>query len=811
MRFPFLLCASLVFLTGCYDKQERAQEHFESALALFDDGDDARAMVELRNVLQNDGQHFEGRKLIAETLLAQGDMEGAYAQYLRLIEQYPDTVEIRRLLAELSLDTGNRREFERHSAAAIEMDPSLPAHQALGLMQTYFAARQSNDDITAAQTAEDALALLAANPELDTALRLLVDWHATGPDPASALPYIDNLLSRHPSSHSLMMARVRTLQAAGRDEDVGETLRALHDLAPDDEQIASMLLTWFVSRDDLAAAETFLRARAGADDSPADGHLNVVDFLAQTRGIPTALAELDRLQQANGETDLGLRYAAQAAAIRFETGETRDPAAMADIVEKITDIGIKNDAQIVLANMYRVLGDPAKVEALNDEVLARDPSHVEALVIRGSFHLRDNDPSSAVSDLRTVLDQAPRNTAALLLLANAHQLLGNVALAEQRLAQAVEFSDAAPQSAIPFAQFQIRRGNLSAADRVLNDSLANVFSVEAADLRAQILLQQGNMDAARNLVAQLANSTNPDANALARSLQVNILFNENQIEDSLSFLRNTLDEDGDGTDDLGTELQLLRIQMLTGRFDEAHTQLSALRDRFPDSEALPVIEANLLSMEGRTEDAIALFEAALETDPDQLIAIQRLYGLLQQTGDADAASALLQSSLARQPDARPLILLRALEQEQARQYEAALANYAALYAADPTDLVVINNYASMLAYYTDDADSLALADRISGPLKGSIEPAFLDTLGYIQLRQGALDDAILNFVTAARALPENPTLAFNLATAYAQSGRVDEARNEFERGFDLAQGLSIVPKLDEARTLYATLLAANDG
>lgn len=810
MRLTILAFISLTILSGCYDTKERAQKYYESALSLFESGDDARAMLELRNVLQNDGMHFEGRKLYADTLLEQGNIDGAYSQYLRLIEQYPDTVEVRRLLAEFALDLGNWNEFERQSSAAIKLDPDLPEHQALGIMQTYHTAGQNSDDVAAAQAASDARALLEKNPELDTALRLLVDWNATGPEPSRALPYVERLLERHPKSQSLMMARLRALDAAGRDDDVGAALRELYDSYPENEQYSDMLLSWFVSRGDTASAERFLREKAGADDGPIERHAAVISLLQQTQGVSAALSELDRLKTANADTDLGRRYAGQAAALRFEAGIDRSTATMAMIVENMDDVGIKNDAEVVLINMYLALGNQKAATALTSEILNRDPFHVDALVIRALEKISANDLSGAVNDLRTALDQAPRDVRTLLILANAQQRLGNVELAEQRMAQAVEVSNAAPQAAIPYARFQIRRGNMSAAQRVLNDSLANALDIEVAALLAQVQLQLGDTAGARNLLARLVESKNPDATALIRGLQASILFSENRIDDSLVFLSNSLDDVGDDTNDLGTELQMLRIQLLSSRFDEARVQLDALRARFPDSVALLVIEANMLSLEGRLDESIALFRKVLEANPDQLIAIQRLYTLLQNTGDQDGASALLISSLEQQPESRPLVLLRALELEQEGEIDAALASYEMLYAKDPENLVVANNYASMLAYYTEDEDSLARAKTISGPLNGSNIPAFLDTLGYISMRQGALNDAVLNFEAAARALPDNATLAFNLATAYARTNRQSEAIAELERGFRLSEGSLKAPNFEDAIALYATLGSASD-
>jgi tetratricopeptide (TPR) repeat protein len=104
---PLALVAALFLLGACDSAEERAEKHYQSALALIEAGDTDRALVELRNVFDLNGFHKEARKLYADTVLARGELTEAYGQYLRLIEQYPDTPEVRLTLAELAIGRGD--------------------------------------------------------------------------------------------------------------------------------------------------------------------------------------------------------------------------------------------------------------------------------------------------------------------------------------------------------------------------------------------------------------------------------------------------------------------------------------------------------------------------------------------------------------------------------------------------------------------------------------------------------------------------------------------------------------------------------
>jgi len=123
-RVPVMtaLCAAL-FLAACESDQEKAERYYQSGLALSESGDADRALLELRNVFNHDGFHKEARQLYADLLREQGRVREAYGQYLRLVEQYPNTLDVRITLANMAIAQNNWEEVERHGTAAFTLDP----------------------------------------------------------------------------------------------------------------------------------------------------------------------------------------------------------------------------------------------------------------------------------------------------------------------------------------------------------------------------------------------------------------------------------------------------------------------------------------------------------------------------------------------------------------------------------------------------------------------------------------------------------------------------------------------------------------
>ena len=783
--FRFLLLAlALTFVSACDDPEERAERYYQSALSLLEEGDVDRALVELRNVFDNDGYHKEARILYANLVLEQGELQEAYSQYLRVIEQYPDTFEVRRTLARLALDAGNWDEVKRHASEAIEAEPDLPQNKALLAALDYRDASVALDEPGAAAAAEAARALLEDSPDLIVARRILIDWLMRSPDPSQAFEHVEAALEQEPNSQGLHMARLQLLVQAGDTEATGAQLRTMYERFPEDENIPQLLIRWYLSEQDYEGAEAFLRELAGADDAEPDGHMTVVQFLAELEGAEAAEAELRRLAEVNADTDLGRGYSLRIAALRYDRGE--QDAAIADIEAIIAAAeggDLRHEAKLLLSRIVGSRGDEERAVALVEEVLAEDAGNVEALKSRAARRIRDDETGPAISDLRSALNQDPRDSQILLLLAEAQQKAGNVELAQQRLAPAVEVSGRAPFEVMTYARFLLARNALDVAEQVLTDGFrVNPGNLEIAGMLGDVLLRLGKANEAAGLLQGLERSDNPQAAPLARSLRAAILFSQNQIDESLAFLRDSADAE---VGDIGTTLQMLRIQVMSGRIAEARAMLEELKAQYPDAVSLQVLEGNLLAIEGRTDEAIEVYQALYAEAPDTLIIVERLHQLLLGAGRTDAADALLAEVLERQPEARSLRLLKALQLEREDDPDGAIAIYEVLYAENTGDAVVANNLASLLSVYRDDPDSIERAYVLARRLTGTQVPAFLDTLGWVQVRREEYDQAISNLQAAARGLPANPTVAFNLGLAYAAAGRTDAARDEIQRGLDM--------------------------
>jgi cellulose synthase operon protein C len=810
---PFLsvgLLVSTLILSGCESAEEKAERHYQSALSLLEVGDHDRAMVELRNVFQLNGLHKEARQAYVRILLDRGNLGEATGQLLRLVEQYPDTLDARQKLAELALARGDWAEFERHGQAAVALDAAPAANRAIAAALAYRVAVLTNALQDRAAAVDMAREVLAEVPGNRIAQRVVIDALLTGEDPANALPEIDKLLVQEPDSEDLHMLKFRLLAQQADQAVIGAQLREMHQRFPENATVRDWLLSWYLSQKDMDGAEAYLRGLAGADDGPIEGHLAVTQMLEALRSPEAARAELARLAEANKAGPTGRFWRALGAVQDYNTGDKRAALTeMEDILKGAPADDQTRRIKVMLAQILQADGNPVGARARVEEVLAEDPSHVEALKMRAAWRIAEDKPGDAIVDLRTALNQAPRDSQVLTLMAAAHEREGAHDLAGERLALAVEMSSNAPEESLRYARFLLRDGMREArvhvAESVLTDARrASPSHVGVLALLGDIHVANRNEDRVREVIAALQDMPGADAAAVAQRLETALVLARGQNEESLAFLQGMIAQ---GSADSRTVALMLDAQLRTGKPDEARAFLQGRLALAPEDLDLLQMLASVDMILGQTDAAEATYRKILALEPGAENPVRLYYELLVSAGREDEAVAVLRAARAANSGSVMLAWLMAGHVERSGDIDAAIAIYEELYVANTDNTVIANNLASLITAHRDDSESLERAFVIARRLRGLDVPAFQDTYGWIEFRRGNIEEAIRYLEPGAAGLPGDPLAQFHLGMAYsAIGGREAEAIAALERALEIGAD-SGLPQMRQARQRIEELKA----
>lgn len=795
-----------VGLAACDSVEERADAYYQSGLELYEAGDRNRAIVELRNVFALDENHIQARALIAKIFLERGSLGQAYGQYLRLIEQKPDHLEGRLVLAELAFEDRNWEEFDRHGTAAIEIDGTAQRAAAIALGLQYRQAVLDRDAATRAATATKADVLLADLPENAILLNLLLDRFLSAREFGDALAYIDQLIANRPDIRPYYDQRLRLLAALDDRAGIEAQLLEMRALFPEDEVIPNTLLRFYSDNNEMDKVEALLRDLAAAAPDQSAPLTNLIGFLNQVRGVDAAQAELETRLAANPDN---ITLKAMQATMDFSAG--RQDAAVAALEEVLRDAPASaqtNDIRIGLARMLIAMDNSVGAQRLVEEVLAQDPRQVEALKLQAVWQLQSNDPDAAISNLRQALEWAPEDAQILNLLADAHQLSGNPDLARDTLARAAEVSGYQADISLRYARLLIREDRFLPAEDVLKPALRrSPEDVELMSLLGQLYVRMDDQARLTQVIGALRRMDIEGADQAANTLEVQQVNRQSGADEALAMLERLAAGEGAG---LSAKLDLLRARLSTG---DAAGALSFAQDLLAENPDDPNLRFALAMTQGASGDLAASaagLRALLDENPMRArIWVELARNQLRQ-GDPDAARATILDGLAVLPEATDLLWAQASYLESELDIDGAIAIYERLYEQNPGSILAINNLASLLSAYREDEDSLQRAYEVARRLAGTNNPALADTYGWILSRRGAPDEALPYLELAAAALSEDPLVLIHLGQTYAALGRVPEAISALQQAIDLAGPGDTRPQIDQAAAALAGLRAGQN-
>jgi len=230
--------------------------------------------------------------------------------------------------------------------------------------------------------------------------------------------------------------------------------------------------------------------------------------------------------------------------------------------------------------------------------------------------------------------------------------------------------------------------------------------------------------------------------------------------------------------------------------------LSAVPPSDPLAPVIRLRRAALTEREGNTDDAMKQLEQLARDEPTRPEPLAMLGDLMRTKQRFPEAVSAYDRAIARigTPATKdwPLFYDRGIAEERAHQWGKAEADLQRALQLSPDQPYVLN----YLAYsWTEQGHNLTQARRMidraveQRPNDGSI----VDSLGWVQLRQGDSAGAIKSLERAVELEPEDATINGHLGDAYSAAGRKLEAQFQWRRA------LTLNPEPDDAAKLEAKL------
>ncbi len=388
---PFALILLAAALAACSQKSE--QDLLASAQKRFEQKDSAGAVIELKNLLQQNPDNATARHLLGKSLLEAGDLAGAEIELRRAWELGAPRDELAPLLAQTLLYSGQSRklisEFSDQSLSDPQASATLQQHLALAFL--------AQGNLPEAKAASNRALQLA--PESDPATIVSARVKLAANNPEEALAALDQVLLRSPKSAQALLMKAEVLLARGKAEEAEPLLVQTVAVDPNNYDARSLLVRLAFARQQVDAAA------------------KLVD------GMPPAAAKKPQ----------GRFLQAQVALAK------NDPAKARELALPLLKL-MPNYLPLLrlAAGAHQQLGELADAENLMNQALKLAPDDPALRRQFAGLQLQRRAPAKTLETLRPVLEGGRADVETLMLAGKAQLMQGNFEAADQAFGAAAK-------------------------------------------------------------------------------------------------------------------------------------------------------------------------------------------------------------------------------------------------------------------------------------------------------------------------------------------------------------------------------------
>jgi tetratricopeptide (TPR) repeat protein len=771
-------------LAACDPPEMRAQRYYDSGMKLLAAKEDQKAAVEFRNALRLKKDLLPAWRGLAQTEEDTQHWDGLVPVLRTILDLDPKDEMTRLKLARLLLAGGAAEQSLKLVNDSTEPDTNNAALLALKAVISY----KLKDNDAAVRDAQAALKIEPGNVD---ALVVLAANRWANNDPNGAL----QLLSSNPQAQDkdlgTQLFKLRIYAQQKNYVQLETLLKSLVEQFPQNIGFQKSLVNLYLGQHRPDDAESELRAIVAADPKNAQSAMDLIRFLYNAKSPAAAREELVNRIKAGGDI---FPYQLALAEFDFDQGKVGDSFILLNTIANSASSDQAVRARIMLAELNLRQKNTDAAEKIVADILAGDQRNVSALKLRASIRLDRGQIDDAISDLRQALNDQPRSTDLMLLLATAYERSGSIDLADKQFADATKASQFNSNVGLDYVAFLRRRGGGDRAYDVLTE-LASRWpnDIKVLSALAEMKLARNDWSGAQEIAERMKGNDN--TNSTADQILGAALSGEHKYDASIAAFQNAVAADPSAAQPMAN---LVAAMVNAKQSDKAIAFLQSAVKENPNNAEAYLLLGNLELSNNAPDQAESSFQAAIRSQPKKDIGYQALANLYLRQKKADAAFDVIQTGLKEQPDSTSLHLNLAGIFEVKGNYEAAISEYEDLLKQQPGSLIIINNLASLLADHRTDKASLERAQALAASLRNSQVAQFKDTLGWVYNRQGDFRTSIPLLEAASANLPGSALVHYHLGMSYIGTGQLAKASDQLKKALGQTSDSDLQAKIKVA-------------
>ena len=475
---------ALLFV-GC--GQEKPEALLESARLYMSKHDNKGAIIQIKNVLQQDSASAEARYLFGMALLESGDAEAASVELRKALDlKFPATRVVPLLARSLIVAQQNRKLVEQFGKVDFP-DPQAQADLKTSMATAYEALGKP-------QMVQFAIeAALRAVPRFPPALMLQAKLAANQGQFAAAFALIDEVIASAPADAQAWTYRGEFLLMGKQDpKGAAASFERALNIRPDQIAARSNLISLLLSQRNLKDASRHIEAlRKLLPQHPQTTFFDAeLAFMSQQ---PKKALEL--IQQVAKVAPDDVNVLQLAASIELSNGSLI--SAERSLSKALLHAPGLSVARRRLADIYLRTGQPSRALTELQPLLLATVVDAQAQSLAGQAYLQTGDLEQAEASFLRATNVAPKDTKIRTLLAMTKLKEGRVDSAVNELRN-IAASDAGTSADLALLTLDVRAKDFDGALKVIDAIEAKQPRAPLApSLRGRLQLQLGNIEEAR--------------------------------------------------------------------------------------------------------------------------------------------------------------------------------------------------------------------------------------------------------------------------------------------------------------------------
>lgn len=765
-----VLASSLLVLAGCQTPDEKVQGFVDKASALVESGDYKAAHIEYSNALQINPQHIDGLFGVTEVFEKQKEWKKVYQYLQRVLELDPDHVDALHKMARLELASGQLETALLRTQRLRRLDPESARTYGLS---SWLEFRYDQPELARAA----ALSALELDPKSEEASLVLANLALADDQVDEALSIAEAIPVSDSSAVDMFL--VNSVERTGSIDRIAEVYRKVMAKRPELTELPVALAAHYARAGEIESGRAVLLEAIANRPDDRDMENRYLAYVQRFVGHTQMQSEIDRLiGEQPQRLDLLLT---KAFVLDNGTGGDDNEAQVIEILRSVADRGGDSDegrqAKVALAANAYQRGAIEEGDGLIAEVLSGDPENQIALRIQAERWVENGDTDRGLTALRALQTDNPNAAGVALAIARAHVSAGRVDLAADQYRRAAAIEPGNTAMAMEYAQLLRGRNDLAEADAVLS---ANLGSIEQAgpailSLLAEVRLARQDWVGAAAVGQQL--KAIPGEFELGTQIEALALVSQNRFDEGISALQSVFDNAQDQSRPM---ISVVSAYLRTGRGAEALSFIESVLAKDPSNEVALLLKARTQRAVNQPEAATQTYRQVLAGNPENPGVYAEISGLIRSSGDLSGALGLIEEGIQQFPEDSLLLFRQSALLTQLDRKPEAIVVLETLLEVDPELDAATNNLAVILveeAPWRDIPRALELTERF----KRSQIPAFLDTLGWVNLHAGNTNNAVYFLEAAAKADSGDGEIRYHLSQAYLAAGQVASAKAELGR------------------------------